>query len=1251
MEYNDWSIMVNKQNNLVNKHKNLNYSADFTVWTPPKSLIYPCSESEADSLRQLQKCFAPKPIYADMESVAKAENRLVELTLNLPDGHVPFLENTHGRCTSPYNKQDSKTVNAAGNWVQRVDTWDNIHRRLTDGWIVSLMFGERAIVDSKRTQYIRNSNNWRGNFGILLDLDTWRDDGHPDAPEPVWSLAELLERYPILRRMCSLILPSASSLHNGNPFKARGVVPVSEPIFDRRLFQKVAELILVDVDCMIAGPTKNPIAGGYGNNFQEMWYNEHDPQWSTDVIKTAKYLLQKERAESVSRKNKNTYYQITPSTGRGEGPNIAAYIQNVDPLPELLRQRLLTECRGNRYKWHASDNEGSCEVNSNVIKIFSGTMGDESPDGIPGPVNAHRFLLFIESGLDMKRASDRDEINRYLYKRGFGSDPDDYRNRQRKRDKLKLSTGQPEPITVSQADSRVAMGQSIDAFLNSSTDTNTETDTDTDTDTDSDTNTETDTDSDTNTDTIQIFLLKEQTGSGKSTAMIAKTSAAQRRTLVQAPTKDVAAQLLDIATAQGYKRPVHLKGRAHTWAESDIQKLQLHERGILHFDKSLCIMVDEIEKHEAKRIPARFYCLHQCPFLDDCKYLAQFSDIKDADFVSLSNPSIFFDLRGRGFLDVIVNSESDFTDEELAMDAILEIETEPRKKFDMAIIDDYKIDDLMVDISLSKLEIQLAADTWAGTAAGIFLNNLLDAFTKQTPAELIGALRFAYDSVADDRARVIELLSKHGRVGTILERRKPLYREDTDEILADTYVEYDDGNRPHVIPISDAAEAYLKTTDASIVSRRDLTSFEIDDVVVVPTSIASAVFLKIDPVDITPRWPTDANLLRLFEILFDFVEIDDNAPIKREYRLVGAEIDEVITFTIPPQAPVGIFDKMALLSAVTDTDSVQQLFKGQPVAFDVRVGEPIRHADGVNVLQYTDRKITASSTFHFEQTDGAYNAVSLNDSASKLLQRINGFAAGTDGLSVFISYKEFTDDRFSGIVDNFDLVRHFDDMAGLNFDGLKLLVIFGYPKVRHEVVLENARKRFANVAAALPTGSYEDLTVTREFTDSFGITSLETRYKHPQLEAVRAELGDAKLQQAFGRGRHSIWPDTTTIVMTSVNIGSITEFASLFGTDALFAVSDPSELVDKQLELEAAISVGDAKAFASAAGVSDRTGRRRTSETREQQSADVAQSNTELDADIRSRFDAGDSKRKIGRDLGIHNDRVNAGLKRTDSPL
>ena len=397
-------------------------------WKPPR-LVFAVSDIEKDALNALKDAFQPLSPYRDntqgkgLEAHAIATESLVEIDTPIPQGYIAFLENTAEQCTSPTTKHSQAGMNRAEAWVQRVDTPARMFQRLTDGYGISLMFGERF------HQFIRNSHNWRGCSGMMLDIDLFKDEDHPDAPEPCTSQAELFDRFPLIPRICSYLIPSASSLYEGRPFKARGLVLFPEPVTDQRIYRAFGDLLLQTLDCIPANVTKNPVAVGFGNthNAPQAYDNpKNDTQWIQDALHRATERVLQEASERKARQERQaTSTRNTTSTGGIEGENISEFIWNCDAIAEMVNKGWLTKGTGNEYHWHQASSDRSCEIydDGGTIKIFSETMQAASPAPVLKPVESHRFYLYQLTGLDLHKDADKAKCREYLYSIGYGNDP------------------------------------------------------------------------------------------------------------------------------------------------------------------------------------------------------------------------------------------------------------------------------------------------------------------------------------------------------------------------------------------------------------------------------------------------------------------------------------------------------------------------------------------------------------------------------------------------------------------------------------------------------------------------------------------------------------------------------------------------------------------------------------------------------------------------------------------------------------
>ncbi|MCG9132998.1 hypothetical protein J5I95_15080, partial [Candidatus Poribacteria bacterium] len=428
---------------------------------------------------------------------------------------------------------------------------------------------------------------------------------------------------------------------------------------------------------------------------------------------------------------------------------------------------------------------------------------------------------------------------------------------------------------------------------------------------------------------------------------------------------------------------------------------------------------------------------------------------------------------------------------------------------------------------------------------------------------------------------------------------------ETRRLLTEKVIKYDDGGQ-QFIPVDFDAYQELKEKGIPSVHPQHLQTNAVGEQVRVPHAPTHALLAGVAVEDLTPVWQPGATPIELIRIFLDSIGNAENAPIHRRGSAGESPVAR-LTFSIPPQAPVGILPHIAMLSATTDTEDVQRAFHGQEVTFSEHTGGQLEWADGAQVYQYQDARLTAASVFDYpKDADGKRKRqeapIGLTPTAEKRLQKLNTWAKATDGRTAFISYKEFTQ-QFREVVNGFDIVTHFDKVAGLNFDNLKFLVVFGYPKVKHEVVMAQARKQYASDCEPLPSGTYEALTETAEY-DENGITSTECRYKDPRLEKIRHQLATEKLQQAIGRARLPLWTDTTTLIFTNAPIPSVTERSQLFTARTFEIANTPAELPNAMARIKAAEDSGDVKALMEIKDVSQRQAYNLTAKARNQRKND-----------------------------------------------
>ena len=722
------------------KWKASDYKYPFHHWTPPK-LVYPCRPSEKDALHVLKNLFGPLESYKELETKAVSQNTLVSLDTPLSDGHIAFLENTAERCTSPTTKHSQDGMQGARHWVQRIDTPDKMFQRLTDGYGVSLMFGERC------HQYIRNSNNWRGISGVQLDLDVWyqqpdalkkkleaedrdadfiaeRLDANEKLPLPVYSQSELFERYPLIPRICAFIFPTASSMHEEHPFNTRGTVLFPEPVTDMRIYRAFGDMLCSELDCIPSNVTKNPVAVGFGNthNAPQAHRNDNiDTAWIHDRLQESAVIVINESQHRVRVKQqkdqRKAHYASLPGNGKSNGENISAFIEQCDPVAGMVKDGLLTPEKGNDYRWHQSENPRSCDILDGVIHIFSHTMSAASPAAELEPVGTHRFYLFQLCGFDMTQDADKPRIREFLFEHGYGSDPKAYiSKRNHKPVKLHKKTDLEcviEPIEKAR--------EELQSCFKSKK---------------------------------KLIGFRADTGIGKTFLGIKLYQIKGIGGFVSTPTTDLAKEVetrLYTAEVGVYRwRGIH--------SEPD---------GAFPHEKA-CMFPDEYKAYaESGRNAYKMLCEH-CPYLTECNddgYRSQEVKAKAAQVVVAAHKDLLFNPLFRSTANLLL----------------------PKYKDDMILIDEFDVFESFIKIEITQARLEYLKKTWHNHPLGEFATLLLKACILED--DTYTSIRNTLDVIEGEiRSDIIEALTSY-RIGDKIYDRKAAHELSEDIGQSTEYIQ------------------------------------------------------------------------------------------------------------------------------------------------------------------------------------------------------------------------------------------------------------------------------------------------------------------------------------------------------------------------------------------------------------------------------------------------------------------------------
>ena len=1098
---------------------------------------------------------------------------------------------------------------------------------------------------------------------ILYDGDEWTEE-HP-APK---GFDELLLRYPDIRKDFYAATESISSRSFLKPeFRIRLYQVFPHPILrgQETLWQTAVKDTVEKYPFIAEGVGIDKVRLSFGNarpDCEQRIWGSHVNLETFQGWERRASEIDKEKRESEQRSANKKELQKQGQRKREKirselkkrGIQVSenkypldAYREHHSDHAQLLRNIGCTLLSGKEWNYPRSSQGKSFTLSDKGnLQIFSNTMQEDSPvtDHIKSKgCNIYRFIWYLEYGLDSEVETDRKELAERLSKAGYGTSLEDWKASQRQERKEAIKAGlitnkSPTPVklhrtngtpvefkTETLSENRANRETATRAFITENNDED--------------------------PDTVRIFLVKDHTGTGKTHTAVHIASEEKKRTLTIVPHNDLASQMESLAYQAGFKRPLHLLGREYNYDPSEIESIPVKRRTKDLFETVMCPMVDQIKPLDEKNLSAFIYCYGACHLRSDCidiGYLSQYHLLGERDFIVTANPSLFFDIDTRSYLETLVFSKPERYDDDSdfaqVANAILDLKTDenksPDKPFEFAVIDDPTTTGLYYDKVFKHSHFQELSKVWKGTPAGNFADMILKAFQFRKPHKIVKALRQAYITMNEHREILIKQLTKHARKG-VVDQLIPIEYDDNGKLLADKKITYDDGGEQKIG--TKPRRTIFRERNNEIKHVLKGAELEIGDKVIVATAPKTALKEGVPLEKITPLWREGSTPMHYLQIFLESIANDQNAPVTRTFAPVkkdsNKEPNRFLTLTLPPQAPVGIIANIAMLSATTNPNDIKRAFDGQAVEFTEHTGGRLEWADGVKVYQYTDARLTTGSIFEYEKDDTGKRLLQtkptgLTETASPRIEKLNQWAKQIDGKTAFISYKEFTD-IFSEHLNNFDVISHFDKVTGLNFKNLAFLVVFGYPKVKHDVIMEQGRRQYANDNEPLPKADktqldsegkmipeYEQLTETTENTEN-GIAITERRYTDPRLDKIRQQLATEKVIQAVGRARTSTWENTTTIIFTTLPIPNTTDRATLFGNAAFQIATSPSDL-DTALDI---IKKGDVKEM-EARGMARRTAYRKAQPAKDKKKND-------RDTEIKRRNKDGQSRKKIATEMRI----------------
>ena len=748
-------------------------------------------------------------------------------------------------------------------------------------------------------------------------------------------------------------------------------------------------------------------------------------------------------------------------------------------------------------------------------------------------------------------------------------------------------------------------------------------------------------------DNPHYHLLHFEMGSGKNHSLLTSLATLKKRGIgifenhEQVDEQALNASLMGLMSAK-------LRGRGYKFDQSglrsmDIQARRLYDNVFQRHPDVMCAFYDVIEKREEKGLAPYQYCL-DCPFYKEksCPYINQFIGVSEVDFVATCMHDLFFDPNFRHLLAGLWRTPEESEAETIIGEA-LGVAPKEASDFDIGILDEVIARNLYLDYTYSFQDLFDLVNAWEGEPLADFLTTLLDSLNDRK-SEPLGVIQKHIETLSEDLQKMIAnqmtLIPEDVEVYAHTLRDKA-----TKTVLSESYIEEPSGTQ-RSIPVSKEAEVTLREKEVPVRPYRKIAP---------KTKIGVSPYrgIGVSPDEVAGRlWTAGWTLLHQLQKAIHL----DIAWVGTKYNLKGEQVCcDTFTITVPPQVST-IANRLILMGGTMDVENIITAFEGQSVRFTTSTGIPARYAKGVSTYQLTDRRLTYRSVFKvetdvngkmvFDDDTGKPIVKGLTTPAETELETLCTLAethiADGNPKPVFISYKDFTKPPVSDfpLVERMQQclqVKHFDLTRGLNFDDVKVFIVYGLPKsARPDIVKETAEILHHTELPENPL----DTTYERgsETHDGYKVENIGS-YLDTRMEAVRQQLTRDKSKQALYRARPTRWQDTITLHFSAEPIPDWTERATGFVRTDLQQVKrfeDMGRVINRR---ETAEKNGDVKGLAKATGQSERTARRHTQNAREQ-------SKTERDTEIFRRYADGESKKGIATALNISQDTVARVLKK-----
>lgn len=800
----------------------------------------------------------------------------------------------------------------SSNWKQEYLTLQEIIDALNAGYAIAP--GEFQVPEGES---IRRAEYCISRQFILFDADEWTAE-HPASTD----ISELIEQYPKLTNDFYWIgenISSRSSLKSELRCRLMLVLPTPIKKGDEMLWQTVIDSIVAKYPFIARGVGIDKVRLSFGNarpdcesrtlngfvseqtfNTWKQKASEKSEQIEKDKQELAEQKARQEKARQREQQTrtelKKRGYQLTDQST----DPIAEFIKT-DSATLLTKHSIATHLQGNEWNFTGSGAGRSLVLENGIIKPFSNTAQEASPADDPTtPVNAHRFIAFIEFGLDMTKQSDRRQLRCELANAGYGTHPDVYKEIKRKEKVLAVREGLESPLALRPAAQSLPSEQErIKESLSTLQD---------------------------NTKEIakafreqnRIVAVAAGTGEGKTENAItyAVDGGELFMTLNSIPLAEQVHQRFTKAETNAFLWCSRSKGYT-----DDIEKASLRERIKLFQDsKIICIKPELIDAAERKGLHPKTVICNQCEVQDECHkygYLSQKPKAQTTQVLCVAMPKAFTDPASKNFYtEVTLNKSKDLIN----------------------VIDEVKTHDLFITCELSKQRLQEWNTYWKGKALSEFAKKAL------TQLEVENNPYAVVETVSELTDAEIEKLSYQAcRYNVAYEMiDEGAICKKTNKTLANYSLLFDNDIKAYVALDGKCYDILL---NKNLPALRLVETKEKGSIALTPEQTFKLGIFKTDTIQDINNIPStycssDWTPFQQLRIFANRYKRKEDAPI--EYK------NDTLTWTIPPMIHSKI-KKLICMSATLDETLFNRTFDNDKTSFIKTTPTP--HADGAKSYQ------------------------------------------------------------------------------------------------------------------------------------------------------------------------------------------------------------------------------------------------------------------------------------------------------------